>query len=203
MKFSKIFALPLIAAALFVLGYQWASAVPPTNDPKKDERQPSLDARYAGAQVALAEANLKRLTEMNQKVANLVSADTLNSFQQDLKVAQAELAAATSRDAAHQFEVWLRRAESAVSYADLQWRSAVAANQRSAGVFSPIDVERRRLRLEVSRLELERGQALTHAAPDQQLVWEISLMNNELQRLKEEVLQPVTATPAYPTWWRD
>jgi hypothetical protein len=44
-------------------------------------------------------------------------------------------------------------------------------------------------------------QALTHAAPDQQLAWELNLMNNELQRLKEEVLQTVPATPIYPTWW--
>ena len=194
--------MPLIAAVLLGLGFQGANSVPPTKDATKDEPQSSLDARYARAQVALAEANLKRLTEMNQKVANVVSADTLVSFQQDLKVAQAELAAATSRDAAHRFEAWLSRAESAVSYADLQWRGAVAANQRAAGVFSPIDVERRRLRLEMSRLELERGQALTHSAPDQQLAWELSLMNNELQRLKEEVLQTVPATPIYPIWWR-
>jgi hypothetical protein len=54
----------------------------------------------------------------------------------------------------------------------------------------------------MSRLELERGQALTHAAPDQQLAWELSVMNNELQQLKEEVLQTVPTTPIYPTWWR-
>jgi hypothetical protein len=139
---------------------------------------------------------------MNEKVANSVSADTLISFQQDLNVAQAELAAATSHDAARKFEVWLRRAESAMRYAKVQWSGAVAANQRAAAVISPIDVERRRLRLEVSRLELERGQALTLAAPDQQLAWELSVMNNELQRLKEEVLQTVPTTPLYPTWWR-
>jgi hypothetical protein len=200
MRFSKIYAMPLIAAGLLALGFQGANAVPPAKDAKKDEPRSSLEVRYARAQVALAEANLKRLTEMNQKVAKVVSADTLTSFQQDLKVAQAELAAATSRDAVNQFEVWLNRAESAVSYADLQWRGAVAANQRTAGVFSPIDVERRRLRLERSRLELERGQALTHAAPDRQLAWELSLMNNELQRLREEILQTVPATPIYPTW---
>src|SRR5258706_16232153 len=182
MKLSRILVLSLIGAALLVLGRQWASAVPPANEAAKDARQSSLDVRYARTQVALAEANLKRLTDMNQKVANLVSADTLNSFQQDLKVAQAELAAATSHDAAQQFEVWLRRAEAGVSYADVQWRGAVAVNQRTSGVFSPIDVERRRLRLEMSRLELERGQALTHAGADQQLAWELSLMNNELQR---------------------
>src|SRR4029077_13363756 len=99
-------------------------------------------------------------------------------------------------------DVWLRRAESAVSYAEVQYRGAVASNQRSAGAFSTIDVERRRLRLDVSRLEFERGQALIHAAPERQLAWELSLINSELQRQREEMLQTTPAAQAYPTWWR-
>src|SRR5262245_45912145 len=103
MKRSKILALSLLGAALFALGHEMASGVPPANEAAKVPPQASIDVRYSRAQVALAEANLKRLTDMNEKVANLVSADTLVSFQQDLKVAEAELVAATSRDAARQF----------------------------------------------------------------------------------------------------
>jgi hypothetical protein len=189
------------AVIFLAIGYHLARAIPPENA-AQPQAQESLDIRYARAQVALAEANLKRLQEMNQKVAGAVSADMLISFQQDLKTAQAELDAAQGQHAGQAFEVWLRRAAAALAYADVQWRGAVAANQRMAGTFSPIDVERRRLRLEVDLLEFERGQALAQGSAEQKLAWELSLMSNEMQRLKEEVRQTVPTTPLYPSWWR-
>jgi hypothetical protein len=189
------------AVIFLAIGYHLARAIPPDNA-AQPPAQESLDVRYARAQVILAEANLKRLQEMNQKVSGAVSADMLISYQEDLKTAQTELAAARAGNAGQAFEVWLRRAAAALAYADVQWRAAVAANQRMAGTVSPIDVERRRLRLEVDRLELERGQALAQGSAEQKLAWELSVMSNEMQRLKEEVRQTVPATPLYPSWWR-
>ena len=117
-------------------------------------------------------------------------------------VAQAELRAALSGDAAQQFDIWLRRADAAVGYAEVQWQGAVAANARVAGVISPTDVERRRLRLELNRLALERGEALIHGTPEQKLAWQLSFINNELQQLKDDVRQTVPTAPIYPTWYR-
>ncbi len=201
MKRYRFLLAALFAAATFVIGQRWSSAVPPAPEPGKEQAPESLDVRYSRAQLALAQVNLKRVTEMNQKVANLVSADTLISYQQDVKIAEAELAAATSADAAEQFAVWLRRAESAVSYAEVQWRGAVAANQRASGAFSSIDVERRRLRLAMSKLQLERGKTLLHAEPQRQVAWELSVVSDELQRLREELLQTAPSAPVYHVWW--
>ena len=201
MKTRLVVQFVCLAAIFLAVGYHLARAIPPENAGQAAIPE-NLDVRYARAQVALAEANLKRLQEMNQKVAGAVSADTLVSFQQDVKTAQAELEAAQGGQAAQVFEVWLRRAAAALAYADIQWRGAVAANQRMAGTFSPIDVERRRLRLEVDKLEFERGRALAQGSAEQKLAWELSLMSNEMQRLKEEVRQTVPTTPLYPSWWR-
>ena len=214
MSLSKLPKFSLLAVGFLLLGFQLARAVPPAKDapPPAKAAQPaakaappapaeSLDIRYARAQVALAEANVKRLQQMNQKVANSVSADTLVSFQRDLAVAQAELQAALAGDPALQFDAWLRRAEAAVAYSEINWRGAVAANARVAGVINPTDVERRRLRLELNRLELERGEALVHATAEQKLTWQLSLITNELQQLKDEVRQTVPTAPIYPTWY--
>ena len=202
MSLSKLSKFALLAIGFLLLGYQLARAVPPAKDAPPPDQAESLDVRYARAQVALAEANLKRLQEMNLKVANSVSADTLISFQRDLGVAQAELRAALSGDAAQQFDIWLRRADAAVGYAEVQWQGAVAANARVAGVISPTDVERRRLRLELNRLELERGEALVHGTAEQKLAWQLSLINNELRQLKDDVRQTVPTAPIYPSWYR-
>jgi hypothetical protein len=201
MKTRLVVQFACLAAIFLFVGYHLARAIPPENAGRPAMPE-SLDIRYARAEVALAEANLKRLQEMNQKVAGAVSADMLVSFQQDLKTAQGELDAAQGGKPDQAFEVWLRRAAAALAYADVQWRGAVAANQRMAGTFSSIDVERRRLRLEVDKLEFERGQALVQGSGEQKLAWELSLMSNEMQRLKEEVRQSVPTTPLYPSWWR-
>ena len=201
MKSPKLVRFVCLAAAFLAAGYHLARAFPPAAVPPQPQHQDSLDVRYAQAQVALAEANLKRLQDMNQKVANVISGDTLVSFQQDVKTAQATLEAAQGRNAGRQFDVWLRRASAAVAFAQVQSRAAVGANQRMAGTFSPIDVERRRLQLEVSQLELERGQAVAQGSAEQKLAWELSLMSNEIQTLKEEVRQTVPSTPLYPSWW--
>ena len=190
------------AVGLLLIGYQLACAVGPAKEAEHAGGQESLDVRYAQAQVALAEANLKRLREMNQKVAGSVSADTLVSFERDANVARAVLRAAQSGADADEFDVWLRRADADVGYSAVQWRGAVAANRRVAGVISPTDVERRRLRLEMNRLELQRGQALVHAAADRKLAWQLSLINNEMQQLKDEVRQTVPTAPLYPSWLR-
>ena len=62
----------------------------------------------------------------------------------------------------------------------------MAANQRAPGSFEALDIERFRLRAEVTRLQLERGQLLAHASREAQLAWQLELVNNEVQKLKEE-----------------
>ena len=83
MKSPKLVRFVYLAAVFLAAGYHLARAFPPAAVAPQPEHQDSLDVRYAEAQVALAEANLKRLQDMNQKVANVISGDTLVSFQQD------------------------------------------------------------------------------------------------------------------------
>jgi hypothetical protein len=77
--------------------------------------------------------------------------------------------------------------------------NASAANGSVPGTVEPLDIERYRLRAEVAKLQLERGQALVGSGREAQLQWEIDMLDNQVQRLKEESNQ---STPFinFPSW---
>lgn len=168
--------------------------------PRKD--QESLEVRYARAQLALAEANLHKVLRMNLRVRGAVPREVAAEYQQDIEIAETRLQAAKGGDGRIPFQAWLRRAESLVGSAELQWKNALATNRRTPGTVDSIDVERLRLRAEVARLNLERGQLLVDASTEAQLQWQVDLLDNEVQRLNEEVLRkPPPSQGYYPLWW--
>jgi hypothetical protein len=164
--------------------------------PPKEE---SLDVRYARAHLAMAEANLARVETANRRVANAVAGVVVGGYQQDLAVAKVRLQAALG-EAQEPADFWLRVAEASAKTADRNWRSAAAANQKVAGTIHELDIERLRLRAEVSQLNLERGRALADASPEARLQWQIELVHDELQRLDEEVLRNAPGSRLFPIW---
>jgi hypothetical protein len=57
-----------------------------------------------------------------------------------------------------------------------------------------------RLRVEITRLQYERGAALASAPSDQKLQWQISVLNDEVSRLKVQTSRITPQTRVYP--WR-
>jgi len=193
----KNLAIQALVAVGIVLAWQLlagTAAPPPAAD------QESLDVRYARAQLQLAETNLRKVRQMNQRTAGTVPAEVVVEFRQDVEVAQQRLQEAI-RGESDSFQAWLHRAESLARSAELQWRNALAANQRTPGTIDATDVERFRLRFEVASLEYQRGQALIGRPREVQLQWQISLLEDQLQRLNREVLRKPPATRYYPLWW--
>jgi hypothetical protein len=115
--------------------------------------------------------------------------------------------AAAAQPEQGELAVWLRRAESNLQSATTEWKNAVAANQRLAkakdakALFDQLDVERFRLRAEVCRLQWERGKTLATAPREAQLEWQIELVNNEIDRLKEELPRVSPFIRTYPLYW--
>ena len=64
-----------------------------------------------------------------------------------------------------------------------------------------MDVERFRLRAEVAKLQLERGQSLVSAGREAQLQWQSDLLDNQVQRLKDETRNGAQNVGLYPRWW--
>ena len=179
----------------------WALAATPAVE-RPNRNQESLEVRYARRQLELAEANLQKVQRMNQRVPGVVPAEVITEYQQDVQVAKTRLKAAVEGNAGLPFQAWLSRAESLARSAELQWKNALAANQRARGTVDATDVERLRLRSEVARLNLERGQLLVDASPEAQMQWQINVLDNEVQRLNEEVLRkPPPSRGYHPLWW--
>ena len=161
----------------------------------------SIEVRYARAQLQLAEANLSRVEQSNKQVARTVPDSVVAEYQDDVKVAQARLEQATAGRAASEFLVWVRRAEAEQRTAEAAWKIATTVNVHLPGTFDALDVERFRLRAEVAKLQLEHGQTLVDSSREAQLQWEIDMLDNQVQRLKEESNRTTPYTRTYPSWW--
>lgn len=62
--------------------------------------------------------------------------------------------------------------------------------------------QRFRLRAEVAKLQLERGQSLVDSGREAQLQWVIEMLDNQVQRLKEESRRGASSIGFYPSlWW--
>jgi hypothetical protein len=168
----------------------------PASNPTISE---SVEVRYARAQLQLAEANLNRVEQSNKRVARSVPSSVVADYRQNVEVAKTRLEQATAGRAASEFKFWLQRAEAERKTAETIWKSASAANGSVPGTVEPLDIERYRLRAEVAKLQLERGQTLVRSGREAQLQWEIDMLDNQVQRLKEESDQ---STPIinFPAW---
>ena len=56
-------------------------------------------------------------------------------------------------------------------------------------------------RTELAKLQLERGQALAGAGREAQLQWQSDLLDNQVQRVKEETRDGMQSIGLYPRWW--
>jgi hypothetical protein len=165
-----------------------------------DTASEGVEVRYARAQLQLAETNLKRLEQSNKRMPRSVPSSVVADYQHDVQVAKTRLEQAVAGQVASDFQVWLRRADVEQRAADLAWKNATAVNARAPGTFHPIDVERFRLRAEVAKLQLERGQMLVDSGHEAQLQWEVDLLDNQVQRLKDETSRATTFIGFYPIW---
>lgn len=187
-------------AALTIAIFIWVGQTPPPPAPG-DSKPESVDVRYARAQLQLAEANLRRVEQSNKKLPRSIPSSVVSEYQREVQVAKTRLDQATAGKAASDFQIWLQRADAEQKSAETSWKNAAAVNARAAGTFDPLDIERFRLRSEVAKLQLERGQALVDAGHEAQMQWEMDLLDNQVQRLKEESGRASPFIRLYPYWW--
>lgn len=167
---------------------------------KVDASPSNLELRYAEAQYKLAETSLKKLELTNQRFARTVSASVIADYAEDLAIAKAQLDSARQGTDTDFFAGWVRRVESNLKTAEASYSSAQTANQRQPGTVDTLDLERLRLRVEISKLQLERGRTLASAPLDQKLEWQVQVLNDEVARLKEQTSRIAPQTRVYP--WR-
>jgi hypothetical protein len=174
---------------------------PPKPAPS-DAADESVELRYARAQLQLAEASLKRVQQINSRLARSVPVSVVAEFEQSVAVAKTKMQLAQAGNDKDGFQVWLRRAEVAWKSADTTWKNSAAVNKRAPGTFEVLDIERFRLRAELTRLQFERGQLLAGASREAQVQWQLDGLNYEVERLKEESSRVAPFVRYYPSWWR-
>jgi hypothetical protein len=193
---------PLWTLAGCLLLAQATRPAPAPSLPKPADAPPKaaedIEVRYARSQLQLAEANLKRMQDMNVRQARSVPTSILEEYQQDVELSRVRLQQAQVGSAENVFQTWLRRAELAAQTADTSWKNGLTVNQRTPGTFATLDIERFRLRAEIARLQFERGKLLAAASHDSQLQWELDCLNGEVQRLKEQTTRIPVFSRFYP-----
>jgi hypothetical protein len=185
----------ILITVVCLLGQQLQASTP------SNTASESVEVRYARAQVQLAEANLLRVEQSNKRLERAVPSSVVAEYQHDVQVAKTRLKLATTGRSASEFQVWLERADAERRIAETAWKNATAVNRRVPGTFAPLDIERFRLRAMVAKLQLERGQALVDSGREAQLQWVIDMLDNQLQRLKEESSRETPFIGLYPSWW--
>ena len=143
----------LIGGALLA-GLVGLARITAADSEPKAESHDSLDVRYARAQYQMAEANMRKVGATNQRFPKTVSEAVINEYGEDLAVAKAQLDAL--QGARPFFAAWVRRHESNMRIAEAYYKTATATNTRQTGSVDPLDLERLRLRVEVTRLQVER-----------------------------------------------
>jgi hypothetical protein len=184
----------ILLAVIYLLG-QVAQTPVPNGTPSE-----GVEVRYARAQLQLAEASLKRVEQSNKQIERSVPSSVVAEYQHDVEVAKTRLEQATAGRAAREFQVWLQRADAEQRMAETTWKNATIVNGHVPGTFDPLDIERFRLRAEVAKLQFERGQTLVNADREARLQWEIDMLDNQVQRLKEESRQSTPTIGIYPPW---
>jgi hypothetical protein len=207
MNIPKRYLFLIVGLALAAASLPLRSAVPPpppAPEPRADDKQDSIEVRFARAQLQLAEVSLKQVRQMNQRATGAVPQNAVAQYEQDVEVAKALVQAADHRPGQQEdlFPVWLRRAEAEATSAETQWRSAAAANRRAPGAYADLEVERLHLRADVARLRFEHGQALADKSAEVRLQWQLGVLADDVERLKDEVFRNgLRGRTIYPWSW--
>lgn len=188
-------------AALTLLGTGLVNLLMSPAQPEEAGDEQSLAVRYAQAQLRLAEVNLQKVQQMNQRVARAVPGDMVAEYREDVEIAKLRVETLLDGKDGDEFRVWLRRAEATARSAEARWKSGKAVNQRAPGTLDTLDLERLRLRAEMARLRLARGKMLVNQSREAQVQWQLDYLSDEVQRLSEETLRSPAIMRPNPFWW--
>src|SRR4029079_4507628 len=175
-----------MVGALLLAGAMGAAADNKAADDKEPKTDRNLELAYAEAQHKLAEVSLKKLELTNQRFPRTVSASVIAADAEDVAIAKAQFDSARQGADADLFLGWVRRVESSLKTAEASLASARTANQRQTGTVDPLDVQRLELRVEISKLQRDRGKLLANAPLDQKLEWQVQVLNDEVARPKKQ-----------------
>lgn len=177
-------AFAVIAAWLVI---EAPAVTPPAGEADSPLEQEDLDLRYARCWLKLTEARLDQVRDSNRRVAGAYPAAVVAEYERLVESAKTQLDDTDAHRRVNEFAAFVRDAGAAVKNAETEWVQAKAINHRRPGSFSKVAMEILRLRVELTRLLLERGRAAAQRQGEDQIQWQLAQLRHEVLRLREEV----------------
>jgi hypothetical protein len=182
---QRRFAALLVVMAIGVaLG--WAAGAADGQDDKAAaaNKQP-LAVQWAQAQLRLAEMNLSRVKELNQKVPGTLIGSMVREFSEEVELARLELQIMEKAPAGSPYLATIERLRLALRSAEDRAQRALETHEKAPSVVTKSDVERMRMAAVVTDLQLQRGLALEKGSPQDQLQWQLEVLGDDLDRVRQ------------------
>jgi hypothetical protein len=173
----------LIAAMILTAGALLGRTLVPA-EAQTDNQAKSLGAQFAQAQLKLAEMNLARAQELNQKVPGTLIAGMMQQFVEEVARARAEVEIANKAPEGDPYQACIERVRLALKSAEARAKVGLETHEKAPSVVTRGDVERMRLFAELTDLQLQRGLALANAPPEEKLRWQLDVLGDDLDRVR-------------------
>jgi hypothetical protein len=181
MNHRRLAAILVILAVGVALGRTAGSAAQ-KDEPKQSS---SLALDWAKAQLKLAEMNLARIQEMNKKVPGTLIGSMVREFAEEVELARMELKVVEKEPGGNPYLACVERLKLALRSAEDRAKRALETHEKAPDMVTKSDVERMRLSAIVTDLQLQRGLELENAAPHEQLQWQLEVLGDDLDRVRQ------------------
>lgn len=180
MNARRLAAVVVILAIGVTLGRTAGTAA--DDDAKKTKE--SLAQECAEFQLKLAEMNLARAQELNKKVPGTLIGGMMQQFADEVERERAELELVKKSPQGDPYQACIERLTLALRSAEQRAKLGLATHEKAPSVVTKDDVERMRLVAMITDLQLQRGDALADASPEEKLQWQLEVMSDDLDRVR-------------------
>jgi len=173
-----------IVAVFLAIGVALGFAAGSQSEEKDKKKLKSLSVECAQAKLRLAELNLARAQELNQKVPGTLIGGMMEQFEKEVTLAKVELQIAEKSTDGDPFQASIERAKLALAAAKERAKVGMQTYKKAPTVVTKGDVERMRLFAVIVDLQLQRGEALANGPAEQKLEWQLEMLGDDIERIR-------------------
>lgn len=152
----------------------------------EDKAEPT-EVRYAKAYLQLAEAQLAVARQTNQRAPGTLNVTQVDAYRDDVEVCKGLVKEATEGKGFDRIKALVQLADYRVEDARKNVQLSEAANERFPGTIDNDRLNLLRAYAALAQLNFETGQAASTASPSEQMQWRVAVLEDEVQRLRDEV----------------
>lgn len=164
------------------------SAASSANTADDGNSKDSIDVRYAQAFLKLAQADLRKAQDANQRVPGTIPDSLLQPLAATVVVAQERLTRAQHPDD-DKGNPYLQTAETMLKMARENWKTALTVNQRAAGAVPQTEVDRLQALTELAQVRVDQARGLDLKSPLACAAFDLEQLRLDVQQLNARVSQ--------------